>query len=124
MVSMGTVAQADSFRQHFNLPFLLFADREQDAYRAYGVIRGNLGALAGPRTWWPSIRALLHVGAGKVQGDVFQLGGSFVIDTRGTIVHAHRATNTVEWAATETLLAAVREAHRQSVNSGTPTQPS
>ena len=89
VVTMGDVEQTDQFRRQFDAPFTFLADSEQTAYRAYGLVRGTLGQIAGPSVWLPAIRALARGGAGKPVGDIRQMPGAFVIDRQGVIRHAH-----------------------------------
>jgi peroxiredoxin len=101
---MGTPAYAVAFRACYRLPFRCLADTERAAYRAYGLPRGGLGAVAGPAIWAAGWKALLRHGVGRVVGDPYQLPGSFVIDTAGFIRHAHRATSSADWASNDELI--------------------
>jgi len=105
LVTMGTTEQAAAFRAQQKLSFRCLADAERAAYRAYGLPRGSVGAVAGPAMWAAGWKALLRHGVGKVIGDPYQLPGSFVIDTAGIIRHAHRATTSADWASNEELIA-------------------
>lgn len=102
---MGTSEQAAAFRARQQLPFCCLADAERVAYQAYGLPRGTVGAVAGLGMWAAGWKALLRHGVGKVIGDPYQLPGSFVIDTRGTIRHAHRAVSSADWTSNEELIA-------------------
>lgn len=108
MVTMGAPAQAAEFRARLQLPFPCLADPDRAAYRAYGLPRGGLGAVAGPTMWAAGWQALRRHGVGKVTGDPYQLPGSFVIDTAGVIRHAHRATTSADWAANDELIGVLR----------------
>ena len=105
LVTMGTPEQAAEFRARLQLPFRCLADAARLAYRAYGLPRGGLGAVAGPALWAAGLQALLRHGAGQMIGDPYQLPGSFVIDRAGIIRHAHRATSSADWAPNEELIA-------------------
>jgi len=104
LVTMGTPEQAAEFRARLQLPFPCLADAERAAYRAYGLPRGGVGAVAGPAMWAAGWKALLSHGVGKVIGDPYQLPGSFVIDTAGVIRHAHRATSSADWPSNDELI--------------------
>ena len=92
VVTMGSVEQTEQFRRSFDAPFTFLADPEQAGYRAYGLARGTLWQIAGPRVWLPAIKALARGGAGKPTGDIRQMPGSFVIDRKGIIRYAHYPT--------------------------------
>ena len=89
VITMGNVEQTDQFRRSFDAPFTFLADTHQTGYRAYGLARGTLWQIAGPRVWLPAIKALARGGAGRPAGDVRQMPGSFVIDRQGIIRYAH-----------------------------------
>jgi peroxiredoxin len=110
LVTMGTPAEAASFRERFRLPFRCLADPQRLAYRAYGLPRGGLSAVAGPSIWRRGWQALWRHGAGQVTGDPYQLPGSLVINRGGMIQHARRATSSADWATTDELLAALSTA--------------
>lgn len=105
LVAMGTPEQVAAFRERYGLPFRCLADADRVAYRAYGLPRGGLGAVAGPSMWAAGWRALRRHGVGRIVGDPYQLPGSFVIDTAGVIRHAHRATSSADWASNDDLIA-------------------
>ncbi len=89
VATMGDVEETDRFRRKFDAPFTFLADSEQTAYRAYGLDRGTLGQIAGPRVWLPAIKALARGGTGKPVGDILQMPGTFVIDREGIVRLAH-----------------------------------
>lgn len=66
-------------------------DDDQSLYRAFGLKRGTLWQLAGPRVWWRSIRAAFFEGhgVGRPQGDIKQLPGLFLLD-RCEVVRSFR----------------------------------
>lgn len=89
VVTQGTVAQTAEFRRRHELPFACLADPDRNAYRAFGLERGSLGQIAGPKIWLRSMRALFRGGAGAPQGDVRQMPGAFVVDRLGIVRLAH-----------------------------------
>ena len=64
---------------------------DRSAHVAYGLRRGSLNQVAGPKTWGPWLRAQASSNhQGRLgQGDVAQLGGTFVVDTAGLVRYAH-----------------------------------
>ncbi len=107
VVAMGDVASVAAFRRELALPFRMLADAKQESYRLYGLPRGGLSAVAGPRVWWRGLKSILSFGAGRIIGDPMQLPGSFVIDRAGVILQSHHAANSADWLSTEELLAAL-----------------
>ncbi len=56
-------------------------DSRQLVYRAFGLRRGRLTELFGPRVWWRGFQAgvLGRHGVGTLVGDGFQMPGVFLI---------------------------------------------
>ncbi len=82
LVHMMSDDQARELFQNYKLDDLpRFSDPEQRAYRAFGLQRGNVSQVMGPRIWWRGFKAtiLARHGFGKPAGDVFQLPGTFLI---------------------------------------------
>lgn len=86
---MGRPDQAAAFCRELRLPFTCIADAGRESYRAYGLRRGTAGDLFGPASLAAGARAMLrgHFVRTPV-GDVYQLGGIFMVGTDGRIVHA------------------------------------
>jgi peroxiredoxin len=66
------------------------SDPERALYRALGLRRGGLWALAAPSVWWRLMRAAF-VGKrlGKAVGDPWQMPGAFVVH-KGRVIRAFR----------------------------------
>ncbi|TWT95488.1 SelL-related redox protein [Neorhodopirellula pilleata] len=66
-------------------------------YRAYQLQRGSFGQLFGPSVWWKGFQAaiLSRHAVGKLGGDGFQLGGSFLV-RNDQIVRAYRNTTAAD----------------------------
>ena len=89
LLSFGQESQAARWIQETKAPFPLLLDPKRSVYRAYGLERSftrvwNLGTV------------LLYLGLllkGRkprpIQGDPNQLGGDFIVDTRGIVRYAH-----------------------------------
>ncbi|MEL7473765.1 MAG: SelL-related redox protein, partial [Planctomycetota bacterium] len=67
-----------------------YSDPDRIAYRAFELTRGRFGQLFGVRVWVRGAMAVLRGhGVGKLDGDGFQLPGSFVVH-EGRVVRAYR----------------------------------
>ena len=66
-------------------------DREQNLYRAFGLKRGRLLQLFGPKVLWRGLRAglLARHGIGRVSADSAQMPGLFLLD-KAAIVRRYR----------------------------------
>ena len=81
-----------------------FADPNAVLYRAYGLPRGGVRALFGPAVWWRGFKAFVRGhGVGKMDGDGFRLGGTFLI-ADGRILHAHRNSNAADQADYQSII--------------------
>ena len=67
------------------------SDPSRHIYHAFGLGRGGLLALFGPRVWWRGFYAgvLRGHGIGRLMGNGFQMPGVFLV-RRGTIVRSFR----------------------------------
>ncbi len=91
------------------VPFPLLLDSERKVYRAYGLGRSVL------QVWKP--RVLVHylrlVLAGRrlkpAQGDIYQLGGDFIVDEQGTVRLIHPSKDPTDRPSVDSLLTAARE---------------
>ena len=91
LIGLGAPEQAERFCVRWRLRFDCLTSPDRSAHRAFGLRRGTLNQLAGPRVWLPWLRNQV---TGKPQGrfgqgDVAQLPGTFVVDTGGIVRFAH-----------------------------------
>jgi len=94
--TVAAVAQGSRIRTRqlcdaHRIPFRCLADPDRQAYRAFGLERGSLGQVMGPDVMFKTMRSLFRGNFGPPGGDVFQLGGTFVIGKDGLIRLAHAA---------------------------------
>ena len=90
-VGCGSVEQAEALVDELKLPFPVFADPEREAFGA-AELRRDLFTLNPLRTTGPALRAL-RAGARQrgIQGDPWQLGGTFVIAPGDRVLYEHRS---------------------------------
>lgn len=91
LVHMATQDEASAFASKYGLADAsLIADPEKKLYAAFGLKRGTLGQLFGPKVWLRGIVATFkgHM-VGKLVGDGFQMPGVFLVQD-GRIVKAFR----------------------------------
>ena len=60
-------------------------DREQRLYRAFGLGRGTLRQLFGPKVMWRAVGALWRHGIGRPSADGFQMPGVFLLRNSGIV---------------------------------------
>ena len=73
------------------------SDPEQTLHAALSLDRGSAWDVMGPKVWWAGFKSVLLGGhrPGRPSGDVFQLGGAFLIHN-GEVLAAHRSKTSFE----------------------------
>lgn len=108
LVHQGTEAAGAAFFEKFGLGDLhRIADPDRSLFRAMDLARGNLWQIGGPKVMLRSMLAAIrgHV-PGKVEGDAFQMPGSFVVRD-GTVVLAYRHKSQADRPAYEAMACSV-----------------
>jgi peroxiredoxin len=106
LVHMGSMEDGKKMLDRADLadvPHL--SDPNCDLYKSYGLQRGVASQLFGPSVWWRGFQAaiLSGYGIGKLNGDGFQLGGSFLVKN-GKIHQAFPAKDAADKIPFECLL--------------------
>lgn len=116
LIGLGAPEQATAFCTAREVPYACVSSPDRSAHRAFGLRRGNLDQVAGPRVWIPWLRNQLgakHQGRFG-QGDTAQLPGTFVVDEAGIIRYAHRGLRSNDNPANEDLLRALAVIHDEA----------
>ncbi len=72
------------------------SDPKCQLYRAFGLGKGGLFELFGPRVWWLGMKAIFQgCGVGKLAGNGLQMPGAFVFH-HGAIISAQRASTAAD----------------------------
>ncbi len=109
-VGCGPAVQAGRLRDALSLPFEVYADPDRESFEAAGLRRDII-----PRnplqTGMAAMRAFLG-GArqGAVEGDPWQLGGTFALAPGGTLLFEHRSAAAGDHASAGDVLAALQRA--------------
>lgn len=89
IILQSSVDGVASFREKLGLTWPCLSDVDLVSYRAFGLQRGSIGQLLGPRVWWRGFQAFVKGhGVGLLDGDGLQLGGTFGVGTDGRIVYS------------------------------------
>jgi peroxiredoxin len=110
LIALGPHTRAQLFCDERHVPFECLSDPSQEAYRAYGLERGNNRQLFGPQLILRYAKALLNrdVEAAKLSGDDYrQMPGVFVIDRSGIVRSAHRNKDVADNPPNDDLLDAI-----------------
>jgi NAD(P)-dependent dehydrogenase (short-subunit alcohol dehydrogenase family)/peroxiredoxin len=107
VVGNGAPNFAAAFREDYRLDSPLLVDPELRAYRAAGLRRGRVEALS-PLLPLHALRALSGGSRqGSVQGDLWQLGGVFVIRPGGELAYCYVSREAGDHAPVEEILEAL-----------------
>ena len=109
LITLGPAERAAPLCSSFPPSVVVLVDLEQQAYGAYGLVRGGLWQLAGPQVWPTALKAILQGRVSRPAGDVRQLAGAFLVDRRGVIRYAHRASHAADFPDHEAILTCLNE---------------
>lgn len=113
VISFAQPRAMEYYARDLQVPFPLLSDPERAAYIAYGLRKGGLWSIFGPKTVWEYVKLMAHGRLFRgIQADPFQLGGDFVIDGNGIVRFAHRSEDPADRPAMDRLLQAVRSPAR------------
>jgi peroxiredoxin len=109
LIGLGRPDQAGWFCRSRDIPFPCVVRPDRGAHRAYGLRRGTLNDVAGPRVWAPWLKNMVTGNPqGRFgQGDPVQLPGTFVVDTDGVIRYVHRGRRSSDIAPNDEVLDAL-----------------
>lgn len=114
-VSMATPKQAARFRAWMKSPHIFLCDPDRILYREFGLQRASLAGLVGPRVIARGFEAY-RAGhrAGRVVGDGWQLGGTFVMRETGEVSAAFPAIDAGDYPSPDALRRALSSARRET----------
>jgi len=108
LVGMGAAESSEAFLEQFQLPFPLICDPDRKLYDLYGLKRmGALGFLSPTLALKSLTTVAVGHRAGMPRGDVRQLAGVFVIDTKGMVRYRHLSANPSDFPPARDVLKAV-----------------
>jgi len=95
-----------------DLRFVLMLDQAREAYAQWGLGTGTLKTLLSPGALWAIFKLILRrePSLGPAPPHHRQLGGDFVVDSRGNLVFVNRMRSIYDRADIDDMLAAVRSA--------------
>ena len=80
-----------AFRDHVGRSVPIYTDPDLTTYEAMSLARNAVASLD-PRTLLKGVKAYRSGHRqGAVKGDTFQLGGVFLVDTKGAVQYAYRS---------------------------------
>ena len=111
--SSRTVA-ARAWLQETCPSFTMLLDPERKVYRAYGLKSSWLRTV-NPSAAWDYIRLLLSGQRVRgIEADPYQLGGDFIVDTKGVLRLAYRSRVATDFPPVADLLAILSNLHQEA----------
>lgn len=96
-ITSAPPAYCKMFAAEQKLEHPLASDVELKSFRAFGLKKGAVGDILGPKVMAKGLRSFLRGNRlGKPVGDKFQLGGTFVVAPEGKILFAHRSQDATD----------------------------
>lgn len=93
IVGSGNPSMAGFFAEDYHVTTPLFTDPSREVYGAFGAKRPTWTALLNPRLYWNALQVHRRGHrVGKVQGDLAQLGGVFIVLPGGDMTFAYRSS--------------------------------
>jgi hypothetical protein len=92
LVGMGTLEQTADFIKQLEIPFPMACDPQRIVYKAFALKRISPLGFLSPALAVKGLAVMSRGhGMGVPQGDIRQLAGLFIIDTRGVIVFRYES---------------------------------
>ena len=107
IVTMDTPEQAAELSRRYQCAFPCLSDPRAEAYRAFGLERGGVAQVMAPRIILRAAASALKRNYGGPMGDVFQMGGTFVIDREGIVRYCYRNRDAADNAPIDEVVAAL-----------------
>lgn len=108
LVGMGSPEQTAAFVKQFEIVCPMIADPDRRLYQAFGLRTASALEFLAPSLAIKAVAAMVEGNrAGMPIGDIRQLPGVFILDTRGRIVFSHRAKDAADHPDAGTILAAL-----------------
>jgi len=109
LIGLGTPAQAQEFRQEFQLPFLVLVDITKVSYYEFGLVHMRMLKELAPTATIHYTRNMLKFGMNALPKgqDMRQLGGVFIADHDGTLLYTFRSESAREYPSTQEMVSAL-----------------
>lgn len=109
LVGMGTPEESTAFVKNAGVTFAMISDPKRQLYKAFGLGMAGSLELLSPSLAFKALATMAQGhGIGLPIGDIRQLPGAFIINTRGQIVYSHVAKDAADHPAPETILSALQ----------------
>ena len=125
VVSFANPATLLSYQRQQQWPFIILADPQRTAYRAFSLKPLSLWRVFSLSTLVGYLRLPREGRRPRLYGktDIYQSGGDFILDRAGNVLFAHRSRTPADRPKTTQLLNAVDRAQRSVTTTIDADQP-
>ena len=104
VVTFATPERAAAYQRTLD-PLTVLVDHDRSAYRAYGLERGSIRQVWGPKVWAEYARLLARGRRLRtIHEDTRQLGGDVVVDRAGRVAFVHRSADPTDRPSVDVLV--------------------
>jgi peroxiredoxin len=109
LISFSSTPQALRWRAETHVDFPLLLDPTRSVYRAYGL-GSSIWRVWQPKVWWRYATMMLRGWRWRgIRDDPHQLGGDFIIDTKGILRFKHASVDPTDRPSTAELLTVLKK---------------
>ncbi|MBI2835817.1 MAG: AhpC/TSA family protein [Acidobacteria bacterium] len=110
VVTFETTPFVRAYLAETKVTWPILIDHDRTLYRSYGMHRGHLWNIWGPRTWWAYVKELAHGRLPRYsRADTRQLGGDVLVDPEGIVRLHYVGTGPADRPSVAQILQARRE---------------
>jgi len=98
-ITFSSPVEALKLSQELKLPFPLVSDSQKEVYKIFELGAARLKDFLSPKVLWKFMGRIITgwlPSMGYSKDDLFQLGGDFVVDTKGDVVYAFKSSSPAE----------------------------
>lgn len=96
-VSMADRVESEAFQRKMQVTHPFICDPEARLYALFGLKRASIGEVFNPRVFMRGVQAVgKGNGVGRPVGNPWQLPGTFILNAKGDVVHAHRSRDAAD----------------------------
>ena len=113
VVTFETAPFVRAYIRDTNVAWPILIDHDRSLYSSYGMHRGKLWDIWGPRTWLAYAKELARGRLPKSSdADTQQLGGDVLVDPAGTVRLHHVGSGPADRPSVASILEAARQAKK------------
>ena len=110
LVGLGDQKQSEAFKKEMEFSFPLICDKEMELFKSFSVKKSSYLGMLSPGLLFKGLKTMAQGNKlSTPQGDPLQLGGVYLIDTRGVVRWNYQSKDAADNPSVELLLDSARE---------------